>query len=291
MSTAQAVAGARGADWLTSLSAGLTFHTVEHDSASRDQGSIASVVKALAILEFLGEKGSSSLSELTEGTGYPKSTLFRLLATLTAEGFIERQERGEYAIAMKMWRIGARAIHYEALESRRRSALQTLSRITSETTHYSIYDDGFAVYVDKVDGLHPVRSYTHIGGRSPAYASATGKALLACQSTEEIDRVARGAVRHTESTLSDPADIAAEMEAVRRDGYAVNRGEWREPVWGVAAPVFDHRGDLAGAIGASGPKERIEPNVASIAERVCASAAALTAGLGGTAGHGSDVAA
>jgi IclR family transcriptional regulator, KDG regulon repressor len=259
------------------------FHQVDHDSSSRDHGSIASVVKALTILEFLGENGSGSLSELTEGTGYPKSTLFRLLATLTSEGFIERRERGEYAIAMKMWRIGARAIHHESLEAHRASALRTLSRVTSETTHFSVYDDGYAVYVDKVEGLHPVRAYTYIGGRSPAYASATGKALLARQSTEEIDRVARQAVRHTANTLGDPAEIAKEMEAVRRAGYAVNRGEWREPVWGVAASVFDHRGELAGAIGVSGPRERIEPNIPSLAELVCASATALTEGFGGRA--------
>lgn len=212
----------------------------------------------------------------------PRSTIHRLLATIVNAGFLDRTRRGEYAVSIGLWRIGASAISQRAMHDEIRVALQRLVDETEETAHYSIYERGMAVYVEKIDGTHPVRAYTFVGGRSPAYASATGKALLAAQAEEEVARVAAGIERFTPTTLA-PDALAREMEAVRTRGYAVNRGEWREGVWGVAAPVFDRAGALVGAIGVSGPEERIEAALPEFGPLIRSRAAALTERHGGDA--------
>jgi IclR family transcriptional regulator, KDG regulon repressor len=248
---------------------------------------VASVVKALAIIDLIGERGPTSLADLVAQTGLPKSTLFRLLSTICGAGFLERTARGEYAATVKLWRIGAKAIDYATIHPEIVSSLRDLVEKTAETAHFSIYEDGHAVYVEKVEGSHPIRAYTHVGGRSPAYASATGKALLAHQPEAEILRVAKLAQRHTATTICRAGGLRAEMAKIRESGISVNRGEWRQGVWGVAAPVFDHQGKLAGAVGLSGPQDRIEPALAGLSEIVAAHARALTARHGGTvAGDG-----
>jgi DNA-binding IclR family transcriptional regulator len=66
----------------------------------------------------------------------------------------------------------------------------------------------------------------------------------------------------------------------RRAGYAVNRGEWRASVWGIGAPVFDRHATVIAAVGISGPRERVEPNIDAFAEAVCAAAKELSRRLG-----------
>jgi DNA-binding IclR family transcriptional regulator len=250
-------------------------------AAIRDNGTLSSVEKALAIIEFVGEHGPTSLAKIVAESGLPKSTVFRLLATICNAGFLERTARGEYAATIKFWRIGARAIDYRTIHPVIVETLNGLVDETSETAHFSIYEDGHAVYVEKVEGSHPVRAYTHVGGRSPAYASATGKALLAHQPEAEIERVADAAAQHTAKSIRGRSALIKEMEEVRRTGVAVNHGEWRDGVWGVASPIFDFRGDLAGAIGVSGPEARIAPALDKLTRLVQAHALRLTERYGG----------
>ena len=70
---------------------------------------------------------------------------------------------------------------------------------------------------------------------------------------------------------------------MRRQGYAVNRGEWRASVWGIGAPVFDRHGKVISAVGISGPRERLEPNVDAFAEVVVAAAKELSLRMGASA--------
>jgi IclR family transcriptional regulator, KDG regulon repressor len=252
---------------------------MELRSASRDSG-VASVLKALAIVDLIAEHGPSSLAEIRAKTGLPKSTLFRLLATVCQAGYLDRTPQGNYALAVKLWRVGAMAIDYATIHPLIAGALRTLVDETSETAHYSVYEGGQAVQVEKLECSQPIRAHTRIGGRSPGYASATGKALLAHQPADEIKRVAKLAKQHTPATICDMSRLVEELSEVRRTGCAFNRGEWRDGVWSVAGPVFDYQGQLLGSIGVSGPQNRVEPALDRIALAVLEVSQALTPGTG-----------
>jgi DNA-binding IclR family transcriptional regulator len=152
-------------------------------------------------------------------------------------------------------------VDYEHVSDAVMPVLHQLVAVTSETVHYAVYEDGYAVYVEKVDGLHPIRAYSSVGGRSPAYASATGKALLAWQTGDEIARVAATTMQLTPATHVGLVALEREMAHVRSSGHAVNRGEWREGVWGIGAPVFGRSGEVIAAVGISGPEDRIAANL------------------------------
>jgi IclR family transcriptional regulator, KDG regulon repressor len=248
-----------------------------------------SVAKALAIIEYVGLEQLSTIPQLSARTGLPKSTLHRLLGTLVDAGFLYRATHGRYKVSFKLWRIGASAVDLDSIRQNARHVLADLVKKTSETAHYSVYEDGHAVYVEKMDGLHPVRAYTALGGRSPAYAGATGKALLAWQSEDEIRRVAKGAKRFTRNTLVGELPILREMSRIRKMGYAVNQGEWRDGVWGVAAPILEPAGDVLAAIGISGPEERIRAGLDSLARSVMRAAAELSQHEQLVAGYGARV--
>jgi IclR family KDG regulon transcriptional repressor len=247
------------------------------DSTYRDFPAQGSVKKVLGLLEVIGEAREASLADLAARTRLPKSTLMRLLGILVQAGFLKRTAHGRYCVAFKVWRIGATALDQDAIRDAVIPVLRELVSKTSETAHYSVYERGYSVYVEKMDGVHPVRYYTVIGGMSPAYASATGKSLLAWQESAEIERVGAASERMTPNTHVGVDEIVKHMAAIRASGYSVNQGEWREGVWGVAAPIFGRTGAVAAAVGVSGPQERIEPNIGSYADLVREAARILSA--------------
>ncbi len=241
---------------------------------------MSSVAKALLVLECVGLSERRTLTAIAKDVGLPKSTLLRLVNVLITRGFLRRTAHGEYAVSLKMWQIGCTAFSAEAIRDEVIPLLRELVQRTGETAHYAAYEDGHSVYVEKVDGVHPIRSYTAVGGRSPAYATATGKALLAWRDEREIAEVGRAAHRWTETTNVGSEEVSREAAETRRRGYAVNRGEWRASVWGIAAPVFDRHRKVISAVGISGPRERIEPNVDAFAEVVTGAANDLSRRMG-----------
>jgi DNA-binding IclR family transcriptional regulator len=137
--------------------------------------------------------------------------------------------------------------------------MEALAEKALETVHLSVLDDRDVIYLHKIDSTQPVRAYTNIGGRAPAYCVATGKALLAFQSEGYLGRFAGKLKAFTPRTLTTPAALRQEIEQIRQQGYAINRGEWRESVWGLAAQIFDATRRPLSALGISGPAERLKP--------------------------------
>lgn len=241
---------------------------------------ISSVGKALRVLACIGLSKRKTLTEIAREVALPKSTLLRLIQELIEQGFLRRTAHGEYAVSLKMWQIGCNALDSEAIRDEVIPLLRDLVDRTGETAHYAAYEDGCSVYIEKVDGLHPIRSYTAVGGRSPAYATATGKALLAWREEAEIAEIGRLAKRWTDATKTGAEDVIRDAAHTRRAGYAVNRGEWRASVWGIGAPVFDRHAAVIAAVGISGPRERIEPNLDAFAQLVVATGKALSRRMG-----------
>ena len=246
----------------------------------RDFGKASSIAKALGIIEFVGSAGRRSFAEINAHTGLPRSTLLRLLATLVDLEFLRRTGHGEYGIALKLWRIGCTAVDFEHVRDAIIPTLRQVVTMTSETTLYAVYDAGRAVYVEKVEGLHPIRAYASVGSHSPAYATATGKSLLAWQDEAEIRRVASEAVPYTSATLTSTEELLRQAAEVRRLGFAVNRGEWRADVWGVAAPIFGRGHELVAALGVTGPSDRIEAQIDPMSAIVCEAASNLSISYG-----------
>jgi DNA-binding IclR family transcriptional regulator len=160
--------------------------------------------------------------------------------------------------------------------------MESLMSLTGESVHLSVLDRLEVVYVHKVDSPNPVRAYTQIGGRAPAYCVATGKAQLAFGGPALLSEVATRLEAHTERTIVDPAGFQREMKKVREQGYALNRAEWRDDVWGIASPVLDARGSVIAAVGISGPAVRFRKAVlARWTQAVIGAATDISHSLGG----------
>ncbi|MGO4391977.1 IclR family transcriptional regulator [Variovorax sp. M-6] len=219
------------------------------------------LVKGLSIIELLAHSEKAlGLTEIAAALDLAKSNVHRLLQALTDTHYIVRDERsGRYMAAIKLWELGSAVLSKLDLRLHAEQVMDQLLAQTRETVHLSVLDGEEVVYVHKLDSPNPVRAYTQIGGRAKAHCVATGKAMLAFRPPATLERLAQSLEPSTATTVVDPARFLQEMARIRIQGFAVNKGEWNENVYGIASPVTDVSGNVVAALGLSGPKERFKP--------------------------------
>jgi DNA-binding IclR family transcriptional regulator len=244
------------------------------------------LARGLRLLDLVAEaKDSVTVRELADATALPRSIVQRLLYTLETEGLIERDaQQGGFRLSLKMWSIGCAAIRRLDVREVARPHLQDLARKSSEMVKLGVLDGTDVIYIDSIESPQAVRAYVPVGGRAPAHASATGKAVLAFLPSEKVAQAGVAKRRYTEHTVVGEA-FAREMEHIRRRGYAVNRGEWSEDVGAVAAPVFDAYGTAIGSVGLILPLQRLTAAKAlQMGAWLTAAAGEISARLGHRAG-------
>ena len=246
---------------------------------------IRSLQRGLTILEIIGKREQpASLAELSRELGLHPSTVFHLLKTLRALGYVaQAPEAKTYRIGPKVFSLASAATHEQALADLAMPHLAELVRATAETSHLAIYDRGEVVVIAKLDGSGPMRLSERIGTPRPAHATAIGKVLLAALTPGELKaHLARGRLkRFTPRTLTAPARLRAELAKVRGQGYALDDEEYSLDLRCVAAPVRDFAGRVVASLGLSGPVWRTgNARLADLAEMVCRQAQQLSAALG-----------
>jgi len=256
------------------------------EQRSNSAGS-AQLERALDILEFLAQAGSPrTLAEVIDAVDGPKATVHRLLASLRGRGYVTQDPlTSRYSAGVRCFELGS--MWAQSLDMRAVAAphLAALNEETGETVHLAVYDHGDVVYVDKLESRQPVVAKSYVGRRCPASCVATGRALLAFQDRAEIDDVLAGPLpTYTPDSVTDPDALAALLDRVRREGYGVNHGSYREGVGGVAAPIRDHTGRVIASVGVCLPEHRFGPDrFDDLRDRTVATAIAVSAALGGPA--------
>ncbi|MEW2573901.1 IclR family transcriptional regulator [Streptomyces sp. NPDC047070] len=228
-------------------------------STDKSDGQILSTLaNGLQVLESLAA-GRTSLRHLSDELGLPRQTVYRLLRTLTAQGWVERDQVDDtYRLTSTVWSIASRSFRLSDVRDTLSPMVRRLAEEHGETVHLATYERGKVTYIDKADGWHPIRSYTELGGTAPAHCVATGKMLLSVQPEGEITRLLSGGLdAHTETTITDPDALRRELTDTRERGYAVNHSEWRTGVAGLAVMVVSGPTGESVAIGFSGPEGRI----------------------------------
>ncbi|GDY32851.1 IclR family transcriptional regulator [Gandjariella thermophila] len=241
-----------------------------------------SVRNALRILLLLRERESARVTDVSAHLGVAPSTAHRLLSTLRTEGFVD-QEAGSrrYRLGLTLLSMAREALTDRTLPRAARPHLERLCTEVNETVNLLVLDGAEALFVDGVEGRHPLRVAPRTGDRIPAFTAAGGKVLLA----ELPEGRLRGHYPHglpsvTPATITDFDALLAELRCVRARGYAVNLGESVVDVHAVGVLVRDgHGGPLAG-LTISAPASRLPRGRArELAPLLRRTAAAITADL------------
>jgi IclR family acetate operon transcriptional repressor len=247
---------------------------------------VSSVARAMRMVDLVAEAPDGlPLSELARRLGMSKSAAHALARTLVAGGYLRTVEPGpRYRPGMELVRLGEAASESIQLGRLCHPVLLELSDKTGLTTRAAICDQGYPVFIDRVDAPGTVRFHTPLGVREVPHTSAAGKAMLAAIPVEVAERIAAetGMPERTAHSIRGLPELLVELEQVRQRGYAVDDQEDALGVMCVAATFTDHAGNAAGAISATGLANTVLAHgVQALAEQVREAADRVTDLLGG----------
>lgn len=239
---------------------------------------VATVTRALAVLDALSTGGELGTNELARRTGINASTVSRLLATLCADHYVEQTPTGRYRLGLRLVELGNAALAGLDVRELARPHLQALVEATGETATLSVPGEEFAITVDFVRSPSSVQSVAQVGRPSIPHATATGKVLLA------FGRVSLPGgllTEYTPNTITDPAQLEREVLRVRAQGWAQALAEREADLHALAAPVRDSASELVAVIGVQGPASRFgERSLYDARGPLVTAAAALSSSLG-----------
>lgn len=221
------------------------------------------LLKGLRALETLARSdGPRGVTELAAELELTKSNVHRILQGLAHQGFVRKVgDQGRYEPTLKLWELGAHVMGRLDVPQIALPHMERLARDSNETVHLSTLDGIEALYLAKIDSPQPVRAYTTVGGRAPAQCVATGKAQLAWADADTLAAVKLALSAYTPKSIIRAEQLDQELEKVRTQGFAINTGEWREQVYGMAAPIMDSMGRVVASLGISGPADRLKPRL------------------------------
>lgn len=237
---------------------------------------IKSVAKAIEILNlFSPEEPRLSLGEIAARLNLPKPTAHNLLATLAAYGIVERTDDGRYALGTALIPLTQAVRVNVELRDRAAPLLRELADASRESVYLTVRDGDHALYIYAVESPRRLLARTAIGERVLLHCTSVGKAILAALDPTEVEefmerQMAQGRLpAFTEATITRPEDLMAELETIRQQGFAVDRGEHEVGTYCVGAAIFDRQGRVLGSCSVSGADpEIVGARLAALSEQV-----------------------
>lgn len=215
---------------------------------------MSSTLKCLEVVEVLaGEPYEIALSEIAARLELPLTTAHRLVATLVESGFVEQDgATRRYRLAGKALWAGGAYLRNSAVYRAAFLVMQEAAKESPGLMHLGALDGDWVLYLHTVGSPSRLYLYADTGERRPLHATGLGKAMLAWQPAEVIQRVvSRKMERFTKKTIVTEKEMRAELKAIKQRGYAVDDEEGVMGLRCVAAPILDRTGMSVAALSMS----------------------------------------
>lgn len=243
------------------------------------------VVNAIAVLKtFSTREPLLGVTEIAQRVGMHKSSVSRILATLEQENLVERDpETRRFGLGLGLIAVAGPLL---AEMDERRVAYPVLRRLTEQTGETSalmLWNGDEAICVEQIASPHQIKHTTPLGARYRDALSASVQVFLSSQPAERVSGLLRsGAITFPGIDDAGLAAYQERLQEVAARGWAENYGETSMDEVGVAAPAFDHRGDVAAVVLIPAPRFRVSrERLEDLAEACVTAAAQVTTRLGG----------
>ena len=238
----------------------------------------------LRLLIMLGRSptGTLRMGELADSLLVLPSRVTRQVRRLETHGLVEQTEdRGKYRLGVGLLRLaGATTARLDVVQEAR-PVCRKLAADTGETVNIAVLADRAALYLDQVAGSSALQPHNWVGQHIPLHATANGKVLMSGLGADELDDLLGSLQAYTDMTITKKGQLRAEVDGVRRDGYAVAVDELEVGLTAVAAPIRNAHGDVIASMSVSGPTFRLHDEaVASATELLVEAATEVSHRLG-----------
>jgi len=218
---------------------------------------VQALERALDILEcFNFQDKAMRLTDVVNRTGLNKTTAKRLIANLTARGYLQQDPQSKkYQLGMRLFEMGG--IVFSSLSLRQAAAypMTQLQSETGATVLLGVAMEQQLVYVDKREGNGMIRISSDIGWRRPLHYGMLGMVLMANLDLKAVQRILTEypLEAHTSTSITDDEAFSLRLEQIRVQGYIFEKEEAVDGVMGIAAPIRDYSRRVVAALGIALP--------------------------------------
>jgi DNA-binding IclR family transcriptional regulator len=219
-------------------------------------GTNQSVERAVALLRaFVDGRPEMRVGDIAKVTGIGQSTVSRQLATLEGLGLVERDDlSGTYRLGLDLLTYASVAVNQHPVHRESRQIAQDLACRLGLGANVAVLRHAQVFYLCHFEGRLAPKSYSLMGRRNPLHATALGKALLlGVAPAERAELIGPEPVRYTAHTITDPAELDAQLATGAVDGCTVEIEELALGRCCLAAPIRDAGGRVVAALSLSGP--------------------------------------
>ncbi|GAK05338.1 transcriptional regulator, IclR family [Geomicrobium sp. JCM 19037] len=225
---------------------------------------IQSIDRALRVLDLLKDHHFGlGVTELSHRLGVAKSTVHRILSSMEDHGYVRQEpNNGNYRLGLKFLEMQQYVLKQMEITAIARPFLDDLSREANEIVHLVEQQDFEVVYLDKVEHhSNTIRIYSRIGRRAPMHCTGVGKVLLSHLTDSKLEHYFQNVTsrkKFTEHTLTTKIEIKDAITRIKDLGYSVDNEEHERGIRCVAAPVFNHLGEVNHGVSVTGPLDRMD---------------------------------
>ncbi len=190
---------------------------------------VKSAARTLDVLELLAARQNQpvGLRELSESLGAPRSSVYALIRTLVASGWVRPDETGQrYSIGIRALLAGTTYLDTDPVLRIVLPHITELSARLDETIHFARLERTDIVYLATRESSQYLRPFSRVGRRLPAYTTSLGKALLSTYPDDKLsEHLPDQLLPMTPRTITDRSTLLAELAVTRSRGYAIDREE------------------------------------------------------------------
>lgn len=226
----------------------------------RDSGGLELISKVGAVLETLKDRGDTTAADLAATLEEPLSSVYRLLQSLTATGWVDRgPRRGTYRLGLSLMTIGGLIEDQLDIRDACLPSLRNLVDAIGVTSFLCVRRGARAVCLERLEGFAVQSLAMQLGGSLPLYAGAAPRALLAFLPSAEQDAVLTDTTGLLRDDPLPPAlpTLRADLAQIKTQGYSISDGDVTPGIAALGAPVFNHRGEVDGALSISGLRGQV----------------------------------
>lgn len=241
-------------------------------------GIITPIARGIKVLELLSEKGPLYLDQISECTGIPRTSVFRILNTLEYLGYVEKEQikNAEYwNLGLKILSLSNSKLLRMDVKIKIRDILENLAVEVDEFVQLGVLYKKKVMYIDQIKRQKPLTMYAEVGTQLPINVSAAGMVLASGLDEKQLVKLLNEEKfeKNTEKTIVEPEEIKEVIEFVKKNGYVVDDQQYAIGIRCIAAPVFDHTGNIMAAINITGTLSSItDEKISILVENVKSSA-------------------
>ena len=249
---------------------------------AKDKYLLSSVNNTLGLLDVLAKHGSMSLAELARTTGHDKASLFRMMHTLEANGFVSKDDDARYSLGLKLLYLGGSVVAHQDLTEVARPRMMAFCREKGISVHLARLSGTRVVTTEVETPAADLQVTGRIGMSARVHSTAMGRAILANMDEAEVERMMPSFkyVAYTPRSIKNDDELLAVLEKVRTDGYATDINDRYQGFGSIAAPIFDFSGRCVAACGIVTLAQAVEENLEAYAADIRELAHAISTDLG-----------